>query len=39
MAAILRSEQSIELEIVMENEYNTTIGHTIPHILSFCSMF
>ena len=39
MAAILRSEQFIELKIVLEIEYNTTIGHAIPHILSFCSTF
>ena len=39
MAAIFRSEQFIELEIVLEIEYNTTVGHAIPHILSFCSTF
>ena len=32
MDAILRSKQSIELEIVLEIEYSTTIGHAIrPH--------
>ena len=39
MATILSSEQFIELKIVLEIEYNTTIGHAISHILSFCSRF
>ena len=37
IAAILRSEQSFKPDLALEIEYNTTIGHTIPYILSFCS--
>ena len=37
MAAILRSEQSFKPELVLEIEYDTTIGHAFPYVLSFCS--
>ena len=39
MAAILTPTQSFKLEDVLEIEYNTTIGHAIPYILSFSSTF
>ena len=39
MVAILRFGRSFKPERVLEIEYNTIIGHAIPYILSFCSMF
>ena len=39
MAAILKFRRSFELELVLEVEYNTYLGHAHPYILSFCSTF
>ena len=39
MAAILRFGGCFKLELVLEVEYKTNIGHAIPYILSFCTMF
>ena len=35
MAAILRSQPSFKPDLVQEIEYNTTIRHAIPYIVSF----
>ena len=39
MAAILKFERLFKPQVVPEVESYTEIGHVIPYILIFCSMF